>query len=108
MNPQPYNKGGPTMMSDHSAAMTQDQQTENMSLEERLFSLSLSRARTLFEQRYIEHVLSASRGNIAGAARAAKVDRSNFRRLLRRHGIDPSRFFDAPSDAPPASGPAPK
>lgn len=38
-----------------------------------------------FESYYLEAILERTRGNISAAARAAGMDRSNFRRLLRRH-----------------------
>ena len=51
------------------------------------YVLPLSEASTAFERNYIEHRLLDAGGNITEAARRAGVDRSNFRRLLRRHGI---------------------
>jgi DNA-binding NtrC family response regulator len=45
-----------------------------------------------FEHRYVESVLRRSGGNAAEAARIAGLDRSNFRRLVRRHGLDLGRF----------------
>jgi DNA-binding NtrC family response regulator len=49
--------------------------------------LPLSDARTEFERNYITSVLTRAEGNTAEAARLAGVDRSNFRRLLKRHGF---------------------
>ena len=60
----------------------------------RPYTLPLAQALTAFERSYIEHVLREAKGNIAEAARAANVDRSNFRRLLKRHVIESSTFFD--------------
>jgi DNA-binding NtrC family response regulator len=37
-----------------------------------------------FEQDYVEHLLISTEGNISAAARIAGLDRSNFRRLLKR------------------------
>ena len=45
-----------------------------------------------FEKAYIERVLEIAKGLIAAAARIAGIDRTNFRRLMQRHGIDPNRF----------------
>jgi DNA-binding NtrC family response regulator len=39
------------------------------------------------ERRYLEAVLARHDGNVSAAARFAKVDRSNFYRLLWRHGL---------------------
>lgn len=42
----------------------------------------------LFEQAYVEAQLSACSGNISAAARRAGMDRSNFKRLLRKYRRD--------------------
>ncbi|MCL2178921.1 MAG: sigma-54 dependent transcriptional regulator [Proteobacteria bacterium] len=44
-------------------------------------------ARDAFERRYLSVLLERSGNNISLAARTAEVDRSNFRRLLKQHGI---------------------
>ncbi len=49
--------------------------------------LPLSEARAEFERSYLTHALHRADGNTAEAARLSGVDRSNFRRLLKRHGI---------------------
>jgi two-component system response regulator HydG len=46
-------------------------------------------ARARFERSYLEQVLQDSGGNLSQAARRAGMDRSNFRRLLDRHGVRP-------------------
>lgn len=48
---------------------------------------SLADARADFERQYLEQVIRRAEGNTAEAARIAGVDRSNFRRLLKRHGL---------------------
>lgn len=48
------------------------------------------RALTAFERRYTRLVLVAEQGNVSSAARRAGMDRSNFKRLLRR-AKEPSR-----------------
>jgi DNA-binding NtrC family response regulator len=50
------------------------------------------RASTGFERRYLLHVMQRSKGSVSEAARLAQLDRTNFRRLLQRHGIDPTTF----------------
>ena len=58
----------------------------------RPYLLPLSAASEAFERSYIEHTLLEAKGNIAEAARAAGVDRSNYRRLLKRHAIEAVEF----------------
>ncbi len=40
-----------------------------------------------FERRYLSSLLERHANNISSAARAAGVDRSNFRRLLKQYGV---------------------
>ena len=40
-----------------------------------------------FETDFLRKLLEKHHGNVTYAAREAKIDRSNFLRLLRRHGI---------------------
>ncbi|MBY0472045.1 sigma-54 dependent transcriptional regulator [bacterium] len=40
-----------------------------------------------FEREYLTSLLTRHSGNVSASAREAKIDRSNFLRLLRRHGI---------------------
>jgi two-component system response regulator HydG len=47
-----------------------------------------------FERRYLASVLARSNGNISMAARAAGVDRSNFRRLLKQYDVQRSGDLD--------------
>jgi two-component system response regulator HydG len=54
----------------------------------RPYALPLQAALAAFERSYLDHSLAEAKGNIAEAARSAGVDRSNYRRLLKRHGID--------------------
>jgi len=50
------------------------------------------RAASDFEKRYLLKVLERSKGSVSEAARIAGIDRTNFRRLLQRHGLDPAQF----------------
>jgi DNA-binding NtrC family response regulator len=52
-----------------------------------LIDLSFNEARTRFERNYLDQVLEESAGNLSQAARRSGMDRSNFRRLLDRHGV---------------------
>jgi two-component system response regulator HydG len=49
--------------------------------------LSFNEARHRFERSYLDQVLEESGGNLSQAARRSGMDRSNFRRLLERHGV---------------------
>ena len=44
-------------------------------------------AATAFERNYLVHAMESVKGSVVDAARLAGVDRSNFRRLLQRHGL---------------------
>ncbi len=48
-----------------------------------------------FEKRYLQELMRQFGGNISAAARAAGMERSNFKRLLREHGLH------APGNEPP-------
>ncbi len=43
-----------------------------------------------WERAYLEALIEASGGNVARAARAARMDRNHLRDLLHRHGLIPS------------------
>jgi DNA-binding NtrC family response regulator len=45
-----------------------------------------------FEREYLMAVVERNAGNISCAAREAKMDRSNFLRLMRRHNMNPKDF----------------
>jgi two-component system response regulator GlrR len=47
----------------------------------------LTEAREAFELAYLQRVLSKADGNISQAARVAGVDRSNLKRMLKRHNL---------------------
>jgi two-component system response regulator HydG len=45
-----------------------------------------------FERAYLYEVMTRAKGSVSEAARLAGLDRTNFRRLLQRHAIDPTSF----------------
>jgi two-component system response regulator GlrR len=47
---------------------------------------------TQFERDYLQQIMQRAQGSVAEAARLAGLDRTNFRRLLQRHNIDPTTF----------------
>jgi DNA-binding NtrC family response regulator len=49
-------------------------------------------ARRRFEAGFLEGTLRRARGNMAEGARLAGLDRSQFFRMVRRHGLDPRAF----------------
>jgi DNA-binding NtrC family response regulator len=50
------------------------------------------RASAIFEKNYLTIAMERAKGSISEAARLAGLDRTNFRRLLQRHGIDATQF----------------
>ena len=50
------------------------------------------RASAAFEKRYLLAVMERAKGSVSEAARLSGLDRTNFRRLLQRHGIDAVTF----------------
>jgi DNA-binding NtrC family response regulator len=52
------------------------------------------RASEDFERRYVTNALARAHGNLTEAARISGLDRSNFRRVLTRLGIDVGAFRD--------------
>jgi len=50
------------------------------------------RAAATFEKNYLMTAMERAKGSISEAARLAGLDRTNFRRLLQRHGIDATTF----------------
>ncbi|MEO1337842.1 MAG: hypothetical protein AAFV29_19520, partial [Myxococcota bacterium] len=49
-------------------------------------------AKRQFEYEYFRTLLEKHRGNVAGVARAAGLDPSNVRRVLRRHDLQAQAF----------------
>jgi two-component system response regulator GlrR len=54
--------------------------------------LPLDEAKLAFERRYLVGVLRTTEGKVAAAARLAGRNRTEFYKLLQRHGLDPARF----------------
>ncbi len=50
------------------------------------------RASAAYEKTYLLRVMERAKGSVSEAARLAGLDRTNFRRLLQRHAIDPATF----------------
>jgi DNA-binding NtrC family response regulator len=50
------------------------------------------RASASYEKNYLVRVMERAKGSVSEAARLAGLDRTNFRRLLQRHSIDPAGF----------------
>lgn len=59
---------------------------------ERSFTAVKKRWSNAFEKDFLVSLLSRSFGNVTSAAREAKIDRSNFLRLMRRHGLRSEAF----------------
>ncbi len=53
---------------------------------------SFKEAKRAFETRYVESLLRRCSGNISRAARLAKKDRKDFYDVIRRTGLNPSKF----------------
>ncbi len=62
--------------------------------------LSYAEARQRFERNYLIQLLKLTDGNVSDAARLAERNRTEFYRLLQRHGLNPGLFrTDGPSVA---------
>jgi two-component system response regulator HydG len=59
-----------------------------------------------FEKGYVEAVMKACEGNISAAARKAGMDRSNFKRVLRKYRSDVAPEADGVDEAPPSAAEA--
>ncbi len=54
--------------------------------------LPLTEAKRQFEKEYVEQLLRTTSGNMTLAAKLAQRNRSDFYKILKRHGIDPDRY----------------
>jgi len=59
--------------------------------------LSYAAARERFERDYLVGLLKLTDGNAADAARLAERNRTEFYRLLQKHGLTPGQFRAEPS-----------
>ena len=50
------------------------------------------RASAAYERAYLVRVMEKAKGSVSEAARLSGLDRTNFRRLLQRHGLDAATF----------------
>jgi two-component system response regulator GlrR len=62
--------------------------------------LSYAEARTRFEREYLVGLLKMTDGNVADAARLAERNRTEFYRLLQKHGLTPGQFRGDPPAEP--------
>jgi two-component system response regulator GlrR len=53
---------------------------------------SFEEARRRFERDYLTRLLKLTEGSVSQAARLAKRNRTEFYKLLQRHGLEPARF----------------
>jgi len=58
--------------------------------------MTLEGARRAFERDYLVRILKITAGNVTRAARLAGRNRTEFYRLLNRHGLTPKRFKASP------------
>ena len=66
--------------------------------------LTLAQARQRFEREYLVGLLKLSDGNVTDAARLADRNRTEFYRLLQKHGLTPGHFrTDSISSDPPVA-----
>lgn len=69
------------------ASLVQQAQSEDKTL-----MVSLDEARRTFEHEYLVRLLRTTGGNVAQAARMAQRNRTEFYKLLQRHGLTPALF----------------
>ena len=60
--------------------------------------LTLADARQRFEREYLVGLLKLTDGNVADAARLADRNRTEFYRLMQKHGLTPGHFKASPSN----------
>jgi two-component system response regulator GlrR len=65
--------------------------------------LSLAEARQRFERGYLVDLLKMTDGSVADAARLAQRNRTEFYRLLQKHGLTPGHFKGEGDAGPPVA-----
>ena len=86
---------GPESLPSHIVARTRTSVTSAPAAEvdvEEPLTEAKRRASAAFEKRYLLAVMEKAKGSVSEAARLSGLDRTNFRRLLQRHGIDSASF----------------
>ena len=53
---------------------------------------SFDEARDEFTRQYLVQLMQVTQGNVSQAARLAKRNRTDFYKLLSRHGVEPEEF----------------
>jgi DNA-binding protein Fis len=77
----------PTSDTTASPAVDQASPTDVASLLNMSLTEAKRRAASDFERRYLVRVMDLARGSVSEGARRSGLDRTNFRRLLQRHGL---------------------
>lgn len=67
--------------------------------------LSYAEAKQRFERDYLVNLLKLTDGHVADAARLAERNRTEFYRLLQKHGLTPGRFKPGGEISPGGAGP---
>ncbi|MCG8316309.1 MAG: sigma 54-interacting transcriptional regulator [Pseudomonadales bacterium] len=60
--------------------------------------LPLTEAKRQFEKDYVEQLLRTTNGNMTLAAKLAQRNRSDFYKILKRHGLEPEQFKSTKND----------
>lgn len=71
-------------MTDAPTSATEAQRDDMMTMP---LTEAKRRAASEFERRYLIHVMERAGGSVSRGARLSGLDRTNFRRLLQRHGL---------------------
>jgi two-component system response regulator GlrR len=69
--------------------------------------LPLAQARQRFERDYLVQLLKLTDGHVADAARLAERNRTEFYRLMQKHGLSPGHFKPRQDVSPEGDEPAP-